>query len=74
MEDLVNKFSGALKTACKKFFKIGRVFMKTNKHKSVPWWTEDLTIKRKRVNAFRRKYQRTKIITIYVFSVKPNTT
>ena len=74
MEDLVNKFIGALKTACKKFFKIGRVFMKTNKHKSVPWWTEDLTIKRKRVNAFRRKYQRTKIITIYVFSVKPNTT
>jgi hypothetical protein len=34
--------------------------MKTNKHKTVPWWTEDLTITRKRVNAFRRKYQRTK--------------
>jgi hypothetical protein len=28
--------------------------------KLVPWWTEDLTIKRKRLNALRRRYQRTK--------------
>ena len=60
MEDIVNKFSDALKMACNKSFKIGRVFMKTNKHKSVPWWTEGVTITRKRVNTFRRKYQRTK--------------
>jgi hypothetical protein len=26
---------------------------------SVSWWTEELTIMRKRVNALRRKYQRT---------------
>jgi len=60
MEDIVNRFSDALTTACNKSFKIGKAFMKTNKHKTVPWWTEDLTIARKRVNAFRRKYQRTK--------------
>jgi len=30
------------------------------KQKSVPWWTADLTIKRKRLNALRRRYQRTK--------------
>ena len=60
MEDIVNKFSEALKEACNKSFKIGREFMKTRKHKTVPWWTEDLTIARKRVNAFRKKYQRTK--------------
>jgi hypothetical protein len=60
MEDIVNSFSDALTTACNKSFKIGKAFMKTNKHKTVPWWTEDLTITRKRVNPFRMKYQRTK--------------
>jgi hypothetical protein len=71
---MVNKFSAALTTACNKSFKVGRTYVKTNKHKTVPWWTEDLTIARKRVNAFRRKYQRTKSITIYVTNGKPNTT
>jgi hypothetical protein len=60
MEDIVNKYSDALTTACNKSFKKGRAFRKTNKDKMVPWWTEDLTIARKRVNAFGRKYQRTK--------------
>jgi len=60
MEDKVNKFSDTLTMACNKSFKIGRSLVKTNKHKTVPWWSEDLTIARKRVNAFRRKYQRTK--------------
>jgi len=42
------------------------VYFKTNtgkknsKKKSVPWWTESLTIMRKRVNACRRQYQRTR--------------
>jgi len=30
------------------------------KQKSVPWWTEELTIKRKKLNALRRSYQRKK--------------
>jgi len=30
MEDIVNRFSDALKTACNKSFKIGKAFMKTN--------------------------------------------
>jgi len=30
------------------------------KQKSVPWWTEELTIKRKGLNALRRRSQRTK--------------
>ena len=30
------------------------------KGKSVPWWTKELTIKMKRLNALRRCYQRTK--------------
>ena len=28
--------------------------------KSVPWWTEELTVKRKKLNSLRRLYQRTK--------------
>jgi len=30
------------------------------KQKSVPWWTAELATKRKRLNALRRLYQRTK--------------
>src|SRR5215469_11354735 len=56
MEDIVNKFSEALKAAYNKSFRTGRAFTKTRKHKTLPWWTEDLTIARKRVNTFRRKY------------------
>jgi hypothetical protein len=32
---------------------------KENRHKSVPWWTVELTLMRKRINALRRRYQRT---------------
>jgi hypothetical protein len=32
VEDIVNKFSDALMMACNKSFKIGRTYMKTNKH------------------------------------------
>jgi len=60
MENKVSKFSDALTAACDKSFKKARTPTKTQKHKTVPWWTEDLTVARKRVNAFRRKYQRTK--------------
>jgi hypothetical protein len=30
------------------------------KQKSVSWWTKELTIKRKRLNALKRRYQRMK--------------
>ena len=60
MEDIVNKFSDALTMACNKSFQTGRAFTKTNRHKTVPWWTRELTIARKRVNTFRRKYYWTK--------------
>jgi len=32
MENIVNRFSDALTTACNKSFRIGKAFMKTNKH------------------------------------------
>ena len=71
MEDIVSKFSDALTAACDKSFTKARRFMKTHKHKTVPWWTEYLTITRKRVNAFRRRYGRETIIN-YVNNVKRN--
>ena len=49
-----------LVSACTSSFKILQTYKKALPRKSVPWWTEELTILRKRVNAQRRKYQRTK--------------
>jgi len=37
---------------------------KGTQHKSVPWWTQRLAILRKKVNAQRRRYQRTKGDTV----------
>jgi hypothetical protein len=60
VEDAVNKFSDAVTKACNNSFKISRATTKPKDKRTVPWWTEVLTISRKRVNAFRRKYQRTR--------------
>jgi CHAT domain-containing protein len=60
VEDAVNKFSEAITKACNKSFMISRAITKTKDKSTVPWWTQDLTISRQRVNAFRRKYQRTR--------------
>jgi hypothetical protein len=32
----------------------------SKKHKSVPWWTQELTEIRKTTNYLRRKYQKTR--------------
>jgi hypothetical protein len=60
VEDVDNKFSDALTKACNKSFKISRAAKKTKNQRTVPWWKEDVTIARKRVNPFRRKYQSTR--------------
>ena len=43
---------------CNKSFKKWNA-TKTTKHKSVPWWTGELKLMRRRINALRRRYQRT---------------
>jgi hypothetical protein len=63
IEIIVSKFSEALTAYCDKSFKKARTPTKTQ---NVPWCTEDLTTARKRVNAYRRKYKRTKTVTIHV--------
>ena len=60
-EDVIGKFSAAQTAACNKTFKVSRPLTKTNssKHRTVPWWNDELTITRKKVNATRIRYQRT---------------
>jgi len=59
IESAVDLFQEALILTCKKSFKIRRATKKTTKNKTVPWWTVELTLMRKRMNALRRRYQRT---------------
>jgi len=57
----------ALDKACKSSFRPTRTTMTTKKgtqHTSVPWWTQRLTILRKKVNTQRRRYQHTKGDTV----------
>jgi len=66
-EEIVEELQKALDKACKSSFRPTRTTMTTKKgtqHKSVPWWTQRLTILRKKVNAQRRRYQRTKGDTV----------
>ena len=60
IETAIEKFHGIIKKACDNAYKTQYTSKKTTTHKSVPWWTDELTTLRKRTNAFRRRYQRTK--------------
>jgi len=62
IEEIVEEFHDALDKACKSSFRQTRptnMNKKSEQHKTVPWWTQNLTILRKKVNAHRRRYQRT---------------
>jgi hypothetical protein len=60
IEQLIEEFHKVLKLACSKSFRTQRATRKAMSNKSVPWWTEELTIMRKRLNALRLRYQRTR--------------
>jgi len=49
-----------MQSACYITFRITTTRKKNNNKKNVPWCTDNLTIMRKRVNAYRRLFQRTK--------------
>ena len=57
-EKLLDTFTEAMQSACRKTFKTISTGNKTKKKKSVPWWTDSLTIMWKRINALRKLYQR----------------
>ena len=60
LEKFVDTFTETLQSTCRRTFKTISTSNKINKMKSVPWWTANLTIMRKRINALRRQYQRTR--------------
>jgi len=61
-EKVVDKLQEAITMACDNSFRNAENNPKWMKYKLVPWWTQELTIKRKRLNALRRRYQRTRTI------------
>jgi len=66
VEDAVDTLQEAIMAACNKSFKTAETTQKWTKQKSVAWWTQELTIKRKRLNAMRRYFQRTHNIELSV--------
>ena len=59
IENAVEKYHNSIAGARKKSFKERKLLQKTTGYKSVPWWTRELTIMRKKTNAMRRRYLRT---------------
>jgi len=57
-EDLIHNCFSCVTAACNTAFRIfkGR---KLKTRRTVPWWNDELKILRKKVNALRRRYQRT---------------
>ena len=59
IEELVQDCNSCISKACQAAYRKVRGGQRVTKGRSVPWWTDELTILRKRVNALRRRYQRT---------------
>jgi len=59
VDELVDTAFSCVTAACNAAFKISRGLKRSITEPAVPWWTEELTVLRKRTNALRRRYQRT---------------
>jgi hypothetical protein len=59
VEEAVDEIQTALEYSCQSLLTQNRPTGKALRHKSVPWWTAQLTIQRREVN-LKRRYQRTK--------------
>jgi hypothetical protein len=60
VEKLVDEFQYVLEEACRSSFQTSRAMKTKSARRTVPWWSEELTITWKRLNALRRRFQRTK--------------
>lgn len=60
VEKLVEEFYEVLEATYRSSFQTSRVTKTTSTCKTVPWWSEELTIMRKMLNALRPGYQRTR--------------
>ena len=58
LEQNIDLFAEAVQSVCRRTFQNTTIWEKTSKKKSVPWWTDNLTLMRKTVNACRRLFQR----------------
>ena len=59
IEKTVDEFYEDLTTACNESFRTQPTHKTEMIKRSVPWWNEELTTMRKRLNALRRRYQTT---------------
>jgi len=57
VDELVDTAFSCVTAACNAAFKVSRVLKRSITKPAVPWWTEELTVLRKRTNALRRRYQ-----------------
>ena len=60
IEQAIDDFHEAIKTACEKTFRKSQASEKITNNRSMPWWTGELTVMRKHTNALRRRFQRTR--------------
>jgi hypothetical protein len=59
VNELVETAFSCITAASNAAFKVSRGSKHLIKKPTVSWWTEELTVLRKRTNALRRRYQRT---------------
>jgi hypothetical protein len=59
VEELVDTAFCCITAACNTAFKVLKGSKHLIKKPTVSWWTEELTVLRKKTNALRRRYQRT---------------
>jgi hypothetical protein len=59
-ENRIDELYEALIMVSNKSFPMYKANRSTTSHKTVPWWSTELTVLRKRTNALRRLYQRTR--------------
>lgn len=63
LEIFIEVFTEAIQSACEQTFKTLSITGGTTRKKSVPWWTETLTIMRQRTNALRKRYKKLETTT-----------
>jgi hypothetical protein len=59
VDELVDNAFSCISAACNTVFMLTRGAKHILKKNTVPWWTEELMVLRKRTYALRRRYQRT---------------
>jgi hypothetical protein len=59
VDELVDTAFFCITAACNTTFKVSRGEKHLIKKTAISWWTEELTVLRKRTNALRWRYQRT---------------